>query len=83
MLRSLSSSSSSAEPISSNPTDAQVEEKLRQTVTSIFCSEDFDRLTVKKVRASAAEALAITEDFFKDAKWKDKSKDIVTDEVVR
>lgn len=64
------------------PSESRIEEQLRQTVAATFKAEDFDNLTVKKVRAAAAKTLSLDIDFLKEGTWKDRSKKIITDEVV-
>ena len=66
------------------PSDTKIEAALRATVAKLFDEDDQGSLTLKNVRSEVGKQLDFPEDFFKtDARWKDKSKEIVLDEVVR
>ncbi len=70
--------------MSSTPSDAKLEQSLRNAVVGFYEANDFDSLTLKRVRILAARKLGLSEDFFKsDATWKDRSKAVVNAEVVR
>lgn len=65
------------------PSDAKLEEALRDAVNGFYQADDFDSLTLRRVRVVAARKLDLLEDFFKsDATWKDRSKVVVNAEVV-
>ncbi|KAF2835722.1 hypothetical protein M501DRAFT_941455 [Patellaria atrata CBS 101060] len=64
------------------PSDAQIEKTLRNVVCAFFKAGDFEALTIKRVRESAEQKLDLPENFLKtDSSWKDKSKDIISEEV--
>ncbi|KAL6721186.1 hypothetical protein ACLMJK_000288 [Lecanora helva] len=64
------------------PSDATLEQALRQAVQLVYKSGNLEDLTVKRIRKSAEKALGLPEDFFKsDADWKDKSKNVIQSEV--
>ncbi|KAF2083492.1 hypothetical protein K490DRAFT_51550 [Saccharata proteae CBS 121410] len=66
----------------SEPSDGAVEQALRHAVRQVFKSGNLDNLTVKRVRKSAEEELDLSTDFLKnDAKWKDRSKQVIESEV--
>lgn len=65
------------------PSDKIIQTTLWKTVVDFFKADDLEFLTLKRVRAEAAEKLGLPEEFFKtDAKWKNKSKEIINGEVV-
>jgi hypothetical protein len=64
------------------PTDSALVAQLKKSVKSIFAS-DREQLTVKKVRTAAEEELDLDTGFFLSPEWKDKSKNIIKDHVVR
>ena len=67
---------------SRTPSDATIEEGLRDAVATLFESNK-DDITVKKARTAAEKALKLQEGFFKShATWNQKSKDVATEEVV-
>lgn len=78
----MSDSESDASP--SIPSDPKLEQCLRQVISRFFKSSKQDELTVRRVRTEAEQELKLSKAFFKsDAKWKDKSQEIIGDEVVR
>lgn len=84
MSRSDFDSNNDSDTDSGRPSDHDIQKTLCNTVAKLFKAGDLDILTLKRVRSDAASKLDLTEDFFKtDAKWKDKSKEIVHGEVVR
>lgn len=63
-------------------TDEKLEQALRQAVTTVYENGDLDNLTVKRMRIAAEEDLGLDAGFFKEGKWKDKSKRIIEQEAV-
>ena len=76
------SDSDSSDEANAGLSPVRIEAQLRKTVAATFEAEDFDNLTVKKVRASAAAVLDLSDDFLRGSEWKDRSKEIITAEVV-
>ncbi|KAF2101783.1 hypothetical protein NA57DRAFT_73224 [Rhizodiscina lignyota] len=75
---------SDSEPNSSArlPSDPKLEECLRDIVSRVFKSGKHEDLTLRRVRTAAEEELDLPEGFFKaDVKWKDRSQEIIGDEV--
>ena len=67
----------------SQPSDAAIEEALRNVVRNIYRTGNLEELTVKRVRNAAEKRLDLQKDFFKDyPSWKDRSKSIIQIEVV-
>ena len=65
------------------PTNAELEQALKNVVQSIYKSGDLGNLTVRRVRKAAEENLGLDEGLFNDHDtWKDKSKDVILAEVV-
>lgn len=65
------------------PSDSVIEKALCDTVVACYKSKDLDSLTLKRVRNTVTEKLNLPEDFLKtDPRWKNKSKEVVNDEVV-
>lgn len=65
------------------PSDATLEQALRDAVQRVYKRGNLADLTVKRIRKSAEEELDLPDDFFKDdANWKGKSKMIIQLEVV-
>lgn len=81
----LSDSESDAEPdTSTNPSDNQLEQGLRDEVAGIFKSDNMDELTVKRIRSAVEKKLGLTEGYFKNTgDWKSRSEKIIKAEVVR
>jgi len=66
------------------PSNATLERALRQAVQSTYKSGQLENLTVRRIRKTVEEGLDLSDGFFKtDAKWKDKSKNVIEAEVVR
>lgn len=66
------------------PSDATLEQALRQAVQNVYKTGDLEQLTVKRIRKAAEEDLDLQDGYFKeDTVWKDKSKAIIESEVVR
>ena len=82
---SLSDSESAAEADArTRPSDAALEQALRDEVAKIFKSGNMEELTVKRVRLATEKKLGIEEGFFKNTgDWKTRSDQIIKDEVVR
>ncbi|KAK7550131.1 putative transcriptional regulator [Phyllosticta citricarpa] len=67
---------------SDSPPSPKLEQGLRDAVRTIWDSGNHEGLTVKRVRKAAEEMLNLPQDFFKNEEaWKDRSKDIITDQV--
>ena len=74
---------SDSEDAAQLPSKSRIEQALRQAVAAIFKSGKHEDLTMKRVRSMAEAELDLPDDFFKSsAKWKDRSKEIVSNEVV-
>ena len=66
------------------PSDATLEQALRQAVQNVYKRGDLEQLTVKRIRKAAEEDLDLEDGYFKqDTTWKVKSKAIIESEVVR
>lgn len=66
------------------PSQAALEQALRNAVQRVYKLGHLEELTVKRIRAAAEQDLDLEEDFFKtDSTWKGKSKKIIESEVVR
>lgn len=66
------------------PSDAILEQVLRDKVAAVFESGDMEELTVKRVRLAVEKTLGLEEGFFKGSpEWKTRSDQIIKDEVVR
>ncbi len=66
------------------PSEAVLEQALRNAVREVYRSGDLDNLTVKRIRKSVEADLDLQDDFFKnDLAWKDRSKNVIQSEVVR
>lgn len=66
------------------PSQAALEQALRNAVQRVYKLGNMEELTVKRIRAAAEQDLDLEEDFFKtDTTWKVKSKNIIESEVVR
>lgn len=64
--------------------DVQLESALRSTVQRLLEDDQRDNLTIKRVRTSVEELLGLGEGFFKnDDDWKDRSREVIQEEVVR
>lgn len=63
--------------------DTKIERALRKTVGHFYAEERYDDLTVKRVRAAAAEELGLDEGWFKAHEdWNARSKEVINSEVV-
>lgn len=70
---------SDSESSTSLPSESRIEATLRKVVST----GNLEELTLKRVRKAAEQELGLPEDFFKTSlEWKDRSKTIVTAEVV-
>ena len=65
------------------PSETVLERALRDVVQAVYSSGNMAELTVKRVRKAAEDALKLDDGFFKEEHWKDRSKHIIEDEVVR
>ena len=65
------------------PDDTILEQELRQVVGRIFKSGNLEELTVNGVRNAAQDSLGLRKGFFKEADWKERSKTVIENEVVR
>lgn len=66
------------------PSQAALEQALRNAVQRVYKLGNMEELTVKRIRAAAEQDLGLEEGFFKtDTTWKVKSKNIIESEVVR
>ena len=63
--------------------DNVLEEELRQVVRNIYKAGNLDELTVKRVRCAAETSLALSDGFYKEPAWKERSKAIIESEAVR
>ena len=76
----MSDSSLSDEP----PSDATLEQALRQAVQNVYKKGDLEQLTVKRIRKAAEQDLDLQDGYFKEGiAWKEKSKAIIESEAVR
>ena len=65
------------------PSNAELENALRQAVRQIYKAGNLEELTVKRVRKAAEGILELKEGFFKaHGNWNKKSKDVIQSEVV-
>lgn len=66
------------------PSQAALEQALRNAVERVYRLGNLEELTVKRIRAAVEQDLDLEEDFFKtNGTWKEKSKNIIQSEVVR
>ena len=65
------------------PDDDTLEMELRQVVRSKYAAGKLEELTVRRVRAAAEKNLSLSDGFFKESEWKDRSKSIIEFEAVR
>lgn len=66
------------------PSEAVLEQALRNAVREVYRNGDLDNLTVKRIRKSVEASLDLQDDFFKnDPTWKEDSKTVIQSEVVR
>ena len=75
----MSVSSSSSE---TTPSDTELEEALRNAVRKTIEAGNTEGLTVKRVRVCVERDLGLSEGFFKESEWKDRSKVIIEEEAV-
>jgi hypothetical protein len=65
------------------PSNARLEQALRDAVRAIHETKNLENLTVKRIRKAAEEKLGLEENFFKGSStWKERSQNIITNEVV-
>ena len=65
------------------PSNAMLEQALRNAVQGLFKAGNFEELTIKRVRVAAERYLDLEDGFFKnDPTWKEESKRIIQAEVV-
>lgn len=64
------------------PTTTALIKALEAEVTRVW-KVDQDNLTVRRVRDAVEQNLDLDSGFFQDAKWKDKSKEVIKAKVVR
>jgi hypothetical protein len=65
------------------PSEATISQKLRDVVISIHRTGKEEDLTIKRIRARAEKELSLPDGFLKkDASWKQKSQDTISDAVV-
>jgi len=62
--------------------DKEIRSTILQSVQHLF-KTDRDGTSVNKVRRMAEEKLGLEDGFLKGDDWKGRSKDIITEEVVR
>jgi hypothetical protein len=75
---------SASEADVSLPPDKKIEQGLRTVIVRLFKAAKFEELTVKRIRNTTENELELPENFFRTHDdWKDRSKDFITDEVVR
>ena len=66
------------------PTDAILEQALRNAVQKVYIMGNMENLTVKPIRKAVEEDLGLQDGFFqKDPIWNTKSKSVIQSEVVR
>ena len=76
----MSDSELSEAPQTPVPSDNELEQSLRKEVVRI--QKSGDDLSIKAARTASEKRLGLTEGFYKGHEvWKDKSKDIITDQV--
>lgn len=75
---------SSDSPLSdAQPSDAVIEEALRNAVREVFESGALEELTVKRIRKTVEKELDLADDLLKtDQDWKERSKNIISAAVV-
>ena len=65
------------------PDPETLEAALRRVVRNVFDARNLEELTVKRVRRAAEVELELEEGFFKtDEAWRDRSKGVISGEVV-
>ena len=65
------------------PTDATLEQALRNAVQKVYKKGNTDDLTVRRIRKAVEEDLDLQDGFFKnDPIWNTKSKSVIQSEVV-
>lgn len=65
------------------PSHKQLATELAKTVREIYAAGERDVLTVNLVRSRTEKKLGLNEGFFKDEEWKNESKQIIKETVVR
>lgn len=65
------------------PPAEELEQELVAAVREVLGSDERDNLTVNYVRNRVQDKLDLPADFFKSEDWKLRSKDVITDAVVR
>lgn len=68
---------------SAQPSEAVIAKKLCEVVISLYKAGNIDDLTVKRVRTRAEEQLGLLTGFLKSTDWKQRSRDIIVEAVVR
>lgn len=64
--------------------ESAIQAALLEIVETRLGAGEYGSLTLKRVRAAAEEKLGLPPDYLKNhSMWKDRSKKLVTDEVVR
>jgi len=75
---------SDSESDSPRASDARISRALKSAVANCFKNEDFDSITVRRIREIATTQLKLPKDFLKsDKKWNVKSKEIINSEVAK
>ena len=65
------------------PTDATLEQALRNAVQKVYKMGNMEDLTVRRIRKAVEEDLDLQDAFFKnDPIWNTKSKSVIQSEVV-
>jgi hypothetical protein len=66
------------------PAASEIEDTFRRIIRERYRDQDYDNLTVKRVRAAAEERLGLKAGFFLDesTSWKERSKKFVEAEAV-
>lgn len=65
------------------PPEEKLEQELVTAVREVLGSDESDSLTVNYIRNRVQDKLDLPADFFKSEDWKVRSKDLITDAVVR
>lgn len=64
------------------PSEATISRTLRDVVVAIYKSGKEEDLTTKRVRARAETELGLSDGFFKQPEWNQKSKTLIMEAVV-
>ncbi|TAQ89887.1 hypothetical protein B7494_g1751 [Chlorociboria aeruginascens] len=65
------------------PSSSVISDALIEAVDTVFHSNERDNLTVKLIRTRVEGQLGLDKDFFTQSEWKEKSKQLIKDEVNR